>query len=221
MRLENIHPNFETPTSDRGADRERDSAVNDFSGMPLPALAAADDAVTSDVREPASITTYPVGNVTALRPRIRPDAGGAPQPGSDLAVHMTRSASEAMRTYRLPSNITGHRPRLRKFSQSTKLQDVSYEIRGPVHDHAARLESEGHRILKLNIGNPAPFGFEAPDVIMRDIIQALPYAQGYSDSKGILSARRAVVTRYELVAGFPDSTSITSTWAMAARNSSP
>ncbi|HYO02252.1 MAG TPA: pyridoxal phosphate-dependent aminotransferase [Mycobacterium sp.] len=116
---------------------------------------------------------------------------------------MTRSASEAMRTYRLPSNITGHRPRLRKFSQSTKLQDVSYEIRGPVHDHAARLESEGHRILKLNIGNPAPFGFEAPDVIMRDIIQALPYAQGYSDSKGILSARRAVVTRYELVAGFP------------------
>jgi alanine-synthesizing transaminase len=72
-----------------------------------------------------------------------------------------------------------------------------------VHDHAARLEAEGHRILKLNIGNPAPFGFEAPDVIMRDMIQALPDAQGYSDSKGILSARRAVVTRYELIDGFP------------------
>jgi alanine-synthesizing transaminase len=57
--------------------------------------------------------------------------------------------------------------------------------------------------MKLNIGNPAPFGFEAPDVIMRDMIQALPNAQGYSDSKGILSARRAVVTRYELVADFP------------------
>ena len=78
-----------------------------------------------------------------------------------------------------------------------------YEIRGPVHEHAARLEAEGHRILKLNIGNPAPFGFEAPDVIMRDMIQALPYAQGYSDSKGILPARRAVFTRYELVDGFP------------------
>jgi alanine-synthesizing transaminase len=91
----------------------------------------------------------------------------------------------------------------RVFAQSTKLQDVLYEIRGPVHAHAARLEAEGHRILKLNIGNPAPFGFEAPDVIMRDIIQALPYAQGYSDSKGILPARRAVVTRYELVEGFP------------------
>lgn len=96
----------------------------------------------------------------------------------------------------------GHH-RQRTFAQSSKLQDVLYEIRGPVHQHAARLEAEGHRILKLNIGNPAPFGFEAPDVIMRDMIQALPYAQGYSDSQGILPARRAVVTRYELIDGFP------------------
>ena len=108
-----------------------------------------------------------------------------------------------MTTHQLPWHpVSAHR-RPRTFAQSTKLQDVLYEIRGPVHDHAARLEAEGHRILKLNIGNPAPFGFEAPDVIMRDMIQALPYAQGYSDSKGILSARRAVVTRYELVDGFP------------------
>ena len=92
----------------------------------------------------------------------------------------------------------------RALEQSTKLQNVLYEIRGPVHAHAARLEAEGHRILKLNIGNPAPFGFEAPDVIMRDMIAALPYAQGYSESKGILSARRAIVTRYELVPGFPE-----------------
>ena len=108
-----------------------------------------------------------------------------------------------MNTHQLPWHGTSQQPRQRTFAQSTKLQDVLYEIRGPVHDHAARLEAEGHRILKLNIGNPAPFGFEAPDVIMRDMIQALPNAQGYSDSKGILSARRAVVTRYELVAGFP------------------
>ena len=108
-----------------------------------------------------------------------------------------------MTTHQLPWHGTSHHSRPRTFAQSTKLQDVLYEIRGPVHDHAARLEAEGHRILKLNIGNPAPFGFEAPDVIMRDMIQALPNAQGYSDSKGILSARRAVVTRYELVDGFP------------------
>jgi len=117
-------------------------------------------------------------------------------------------------THQLPWHTAGHQPRQRTFAQSSKLQDVLYEIRGPVHDHAARLESEGHRILKLNIGNPAPFGFEAPDVIMRDMIQALPYAQGYSDSKGILPARRAVVTRYELV---EEATTI----AVAARELSP
>lgn len=95
-------------------------------------------------------------------------------------------------------------PRYRTLQQSTKLQNVLYEIRGPVHAHAARLEAEGHRILKLNIGNPAPFGFEAPDVIVRDMIAALPVAQGYSESKGILSARRAIVTRYELEPSFPE-----------------
>lgn len=106
-------------------------------------------------------------------------------------------------THHLPLHTSAHHRPQRSFAQSSKLQDVLYEIRGPVHAHAARLEAEGHRILKLNIGNPAPFGFEAPDVIMRDMIQALPYAQGYSDSQGILPARRAVVTRYELVDGFP------------------
>ena len=92
---------------------------------------------------------------------------------------------------------------LKPLEQSYKLQNVCYEIRGPVHAHAARLEAEGHRVLKLNIGNPALFGFEAPDVIMRDMIHALPYSQGYSESTGVLSARRAVVTRYELIDEFP------------------
>ncbi len=92
---------------------------------------------------------------------------------------------------------------LKSLEQSDKLKNVCYEIRGPVHAHAARLEAEGHRILKLNIGNPALFGFEAPDVIMRDMIHALPYAQGYSESTGVLSARRAIVTRYELIDEFP------------------
>ncbi|MEU0932649.1 pyridoxal phosphate-dependent aminotransferase [Embleya sp. NPDC005971] len=81
--------------------------------------------------------------------------------------------------------------------QSGKLADVCYDIRGPVLDEAKRLEDEGHRILKLNIGNPAPFGFEAPDEILHDMIRNLPTAQGYSDSKGVLSARRAVVQHYQ------------------------
>ncbi|WP_431831413.1 pyridoxal phosphate-dependent aminotransferase [Corynebacterium pseudodiphtheriticum] len=75
---------------------------------------------------------------------------------------------------------------------------MAYAIRGPVADLAERMEADGHRILKLNTGNPATFGFDAPDVIMRDMISALPTAQGYSTSKGIVPARRAIVTRYEL-----------------------
>ena len=83
------------------------------------------------------------------------------------------------------------------FSQSAKLATVLYDIRGPVLEEADRMEAAGNRILKLNIGNPAPFGFEAPDAILVDMIKHLPEAQGYSDSRGIPSARRAVVQYYE------------------------
>ena len=86
----------------------------------------------------------------------------------------------------------------RIFDQSTKLQGVAYDIRGEVSTEAERMELDGHSILKLNTGNPAVFGFDAPDVIMRDMIAALPTSQGYSTSKGIIPARRAIVTRYEL-----------------------
>ena len=96
------------------------------------------------------------------------------------------------------------RPQRRRiFDQSEKMKNVLYEIRGPVAEEAERLELDGHRILKLNTGNPAVFGFEAPDVIVQDMIAALPFSQGYSTSKGIITARRAVVTRYEVIPGFP------------------
>lgn len=100
-------------------------------------------------------------------------------------------------------NITPSGVHLRPVDQSDRLKNVFYEIRGPIQDLASSMEAEGHKILKLNIGNPAPFGFEAPDAIVRDMLRALPYAQGYTDSKGILSARRAVVTRYEDIPNFP------------------
>ena len=87
---------------------------------------------------------------------------------------------------------------MRELTQSKKLAEVCYDIRGPVLEEAKRLEDDGHRILKLNIGNPAPFGFEAPDEILVDMIAQLPSAQGYSDSKGIISARRAVTQYYRL-----------------------
>ncbi|MDB1124469.1 pyridoxal phosphate-dependent aminotransferase [Vibrio algarum] len=80
---------------------------------------------------------------------------------------------------------------------SAKLDNVCYDIRGPVLKHAKRMEEEGHNILKLNIGNPAPFGFDAPDEILVDVIRNLPTSQGYADSKGIYSARKAVVQHYQ------------------------
>jgi alanine-synthesizing transaminase len=82
-------------------------------------------------------------------------------------------------------------------TQSAKLANVCYDIRGPVLRHAKQMEAEGHRVLKLNIGNPAPFGFDAPEEILQDVILNLPQAHGYGDSKGLLSARRAVVQYYQ------------------------
>ena len=81
----------------------------------------------------------------------------------------------------------------REIRKSHKLDDVCYDIRGPVLKEADRMEEEGHRILKLNIGNPAPFGFEAPEEILVDVIRNLPTAQGYCDSKGLFPARKAIM----------------------------
>lgn len=86
---------------------------------------------------------------------------------------------------------------MHEIGMSSKLDNVCYDIRGPVMKQAKRLEEEGHKILKLNIGNPAPFGFDAPDEILVDVIRNLPTSQGYCDSKGIYSARKAVVQHYQ------------------------
>ena len=77
--------------------------------------------------------------------------------------------------------------------KSNKLINVCYDIRGPVLQEAKRLEEEGNRILKLNIGNPAPWGFEAPEEIVQDVIRNLPASQGYCDSKGLFAARKAIM----------------------------
>ncbi|EGJ74959.1 putative aminotransferase AlaT [Streptomyces sp. Tu6071] len=84
-----------------------------------------------------------------------------------------------------------------EFRQSNKLNGVCYEIRGPVIEQANALEEAGHSVLRLNTGNPALFGFEAPEEIVQDMIRMLPQAHGYTDSRGVLSARRAVAQRYQ------------------------
>ncbi len=86
---------------------------------------------------------------------------------------------------------------MKAINKSSKLNNVCYEIRGQIAAEARRLEDEGHKILKLNIGNPAPFGFEAPDDILKDVIHNLPSSQGYSESKGIYSARVAVMQYFQ------------------------
>ena len=81
--------------------------------------------------------------------------------------------------------------------QSEKLADVLYDIRGPVLDEAKRLEAAGQRIIKLNIGNPHPFGFETPAEILVEVSRSLQASQGYSDSQGITAARTAIVQHYQ------------------------
>ncbi|WP_370202497.1 pyridoxal phosphate-dependent aminotransferase [Alloalcanivorax venustensis] len=86
--------------------------------------------------------------------------------------------------------MSGHQTTINK---SDKLKGVCYDIRGPVLREAHRLEDEGHRVIKLNIGNPAPFGFEAPEELLQDVIHNLPDSTGYCHSKGLFPARKAVM----------------------------
>ena len=87
---------------------------------------------------------------------------------------------------------------MREFKKSAKLENVLYDVRGPVVDEAARMEQAGTHILKLNIGNPAPFGFRTPDEVIYDMKQQLTDCEGYSDSKGLFAARKAIMQSAQL-----------------------
>lgn len=94
---------------------------------------------------------------------------------------------------------------MRHFEKSNKLKNVCYDIRGPVMDEANRMMAQGETILRLNIGNPAPFGFRSPDAIIEHMAKNLTETEGYSDSKGLIEARRAIV-RYCNERGMPNVT---------------
>ena len=87
---------------------------------------------------------------------------------------------------------------MRTFLKSGKLENVLYDVRGPVVDEASRMEEQGMSILKLNIGNPAPFGFRAPEEVIQDMRDNIVHCQGYSDSRGIFAARKAVMQYAQL-----------------------
>ncbi len=90
-----------------------------------------------------------------------------------------------------------HKSVMKPIAKSSKLKGVCYDIRGKVLEAAKRLEEEGHRITKLNIGNPAPFGFAAPEEILQDVRRHLADSSGYCDSKGLFSARKAIMQHYQ------------------------
>ena len=110
----------------------------------------------------------------------------------------TRAAARPETATQPVSATTQRSATMREFKKSTKLDNVLYDVRGPVADEAARMEDEGVRILKLNIGNPAPFGFRTPDEVVHDMRQQLPDCEGYSDSRGLFSARKAIMQYAQL-----------------------
>ena len=119
-------------------------------------------------------------------------ASRASKPGSAPAsFHRSNNAGNAR------PKTKGSAP-MRQFKKSDKLENVLYDVRGPVVDEAARMEEDGARILKLNIGNPAPFGFRAPDEVVYDMRQQLADCEGYSDSRGLFSARKAIMQYAQL-----------------------
>ena len=97
----------------------------------------------------------------------------------------------------------GKEKSMREFKKSTKLDNVLYDVRGPVVDEAARMEEEGMQVLKLNIGNPAPFGFRTPDEVIHDMRQQLTECEGYSTANGLFSARKAIM-QYAQLKGIPN-----------------
>ncbi len=105
------------------------------------------------------------------------------------------SASKKSKTNSTTNPKNGHA--MNTIKKSDKLQNVCYDIRGPLLQTANKMEAEGKRILKLNVGNPAPFGLEAPHEILRDVAMNLSEATGYSDSQGIFSARKAILQYYQ------------------------
>lgn len=124
------------------------------------------------------------------------DAPSANRPGSAGLGHTSPQDIVNQTTF-LGGNT------MREFKKSSKLDDVLYDVRGPVVDEADRMEEEGVQVLKLNIGNPAPFGFRTPDEVIYDMRRQLTECEGYSASKGLFSARKAIM-QYAQLKGLPN-----------------
>lgn len=122
--------------------------------------------------------------------------------GADEHVFQTPSQETQTHDAPQPSGVRGGTT-MREFKKSSKLDNVLYDVRGPVVDEADRMEAEGTQVLKLNIGNPAPFGFRTPDEVVYDMRRQLTECEGYSASKGLFTARKAIM-QYAQLKGLPN-----------------
>lgn len=141
-----------------------------------------------------------LSNTTAINPTSHKNAdneGAIPLTLDSRHDAPHSTPNTAPTTHNNPPNNPISGPFMNPIKKSDKLQNVCYDIRGPLLQTANKMEAEGKRILKLNVGNPAPFGLEAPHEILRDVAMNLSQATGYSDSQGIFSARKAVLQYYQ------------------------
>lgn len=192
-----------------------ESWAAEYESTPAPAPAARTKSAV-----PAALAPATADGVPALAPAT-PDGAAAPATSaftpSSPAMSDPPGRAEArpaaafpeLRTFAGRSTSSSHSEgnimseNTRTFKKSSKLDNVLYDVRGPVVDEAARLESEGAHILKLNIGNPAPFGFRTPFEVIQDMREQLPECEGYSDSRGLFSARKAIM-QYAQLKGLPN-----------------
>ena len=192
-----------------------ESWAAEYESMPAPAPAAR-----AKSAGPAALAPATADGAPALAPAT-PDGAAAPATSaftpSSPAMSDPPGRAEARpaaafpepRTFAGRSTSSSHSEgnimseNTRTFKKSSKLDNVLYDVRGPVVDEAARLESEGAHILKLNIGNPAPFGFRTPFEVIQDMREQLPECEGYSDSRGLFSARKAIM-QYAQLKGLPN-----------------
>ena len=161
----------------------------------------------SQMSQYVSGKTVPRRDVVALLARVLDvDAawlsgaqGDAAPPADERASARHEAAANPVTTSTGTEAATAQRSTtMREFKKSSKLDNVLYDVRGPVNDEAEAMEARGEHILKLNIGNPAPFGFRTPDEVIFDMRQQLTECEGYSNSKGLFSARKAIMQYAQL-----------------------
>ena len=170
-----------TPTTPEGPSSSRPAVSNPGGSAPL------------DTQGSAPMTSNSVSPTASANDASSKSASSGAPASSTTAAPCARAASCDSAEPVAP----------REFTKAAKLAHVQYDVRGPVADAAAKMEAQGLRVLKLNIGNPAPFGFRTPDEVVQDMARQLTDCEGYSDTKGLFHARKAIM-QYAQLKGLPN-----------------